>query len=169
MRRAVHDSIRGLVTRAEFDSYRFDSEFRDTGDRVRTGRRIVSGGIIAVIIIVCVVFISFCVIGCCAYSRIRKRRHERRQIEMIKNNTSDNSTSYPINQNGSAPYPTYPNFGPDANNPVADPAPAYTPGHTGGAYKGPDGEAAGGYGIGHSSGHAGGHGVGHSGGHGGGL
>ncbi|RYO82702.1 hypothetical protein DL766_006859 [Monosporascus sp. MC13-8B] len=155
MRRAVHDSIQGLVTRAEFDHYDFDSEFRDTRDTVRTGQRIVSGGIIAVIVIIRVVFISSCVIGCCVYSRIRKRRHERRQIEM-KINTSYNSTSYPTNQNGIAPYPTYPNFGPGANNPVADPAPAYTPGHTGGTYKGPDGEAAGGYGIGHSSGHAGG-------------
>ncbi|RYP68325.1 hypothetical protein DL769_005549 [Monosporascus sp. CRB-8-3] len=164
MRRAVHDSIRGLVTRAEFDSSGFDSNFRNTQDTVRTGQRIVSGGVIAVIVIVVVVFVSSCIVGCCIYSRIRKRTHERRQMEM-KNNTRYNSTTYPTYQNGSAPYPMYPISGPGPNDPVADPAPVYTPGHTGSAYKGPDGDAAGGYGIGHSGGHSGDHGIGHSSGH----
>ncbi|RYP80410.1 hypothetical protein DL770_006215 [Monosporascus sp. CRB-9-2] len=166
MQRAVHDTIRGLVTRAEFGHNHFDSSFGATQETVRTGQRGVSGGIIAGII--SILFVSFCIVGCGVYSLTQKKRHERRQMEM-KNDTGDSGTSYPTCQNCSAPYPTYPNSGRGANNPVTDPPPVYTPGHTSGTYKGPDGDAAGGHGIGHSSGHAGGHDAGHCGGGSGGL
>ncbi|RYP49111.1 hypothetical protein DL768_005108 [Monosporascus sp. mg162] len=154
MRRAVHDTIRGLVTRTYSGGNDFESdEFRDNRDTVRTGRRIGTGAIIAIVI--SVLFVSFCVLGCCVYSRRQKRRHERQLVE-VKNDTKDSDASSSTYQNGSAPYPTYPNSGPGANNPVADPPPVYTPSHTSGMEKGPDGGAAGGHGIGHSGGHAGG-------------
>ncbi|RYP37217.1 hypothetical protein DL767_003036 [Monosporascus sp. MG133] len=166
MRRAVHDTIRGLVTRAEFGRNDFDFDFPATQNTVRTGQRL-SGGLIAGII--SIVFVSFCIFGCVVYSLVRKWRHDRRQME-VKNDTRDSGTSCPKCQNCNAPYPMYPNSGPGVNDPVADPPPVYTPCHTSGTYKGPDGDAAGDHSIGHSSGHAGGHGAGHcsgsSGGHG---
>ncbi|RYP66350.1 hypothetical protein DL771_007856 [Monosporascus sp. 5C6A] len=164
MRRAVHDTTRCRVTRAEFDRNDFDFNFHDTRDTVHT-RQGISGSMVPVIFVICALFLLSCFVGLCVYIwKQRRRRHERWRMEM-NNKARDNSTSYLMYKNGSASYPTYPNSGPGDNNPVADPPPVYTPGPEFGYV----GYGAGGHGIGHSSGHASDHGAGHSGGHASGL
>ncbi len=118
-RSAIYDAAISMLAPREFQSGNndFDTQYTDIQDTVESGRLVVSGGIIAVIVVIAVGFIAACIIGYCICTRTQHRRGERLKVG------PPNSGS------------TYPHYGPPAaDNPIANPPPAYVPSQTGSPY-----------------------------------